>query len=477
MTLNQFQHLFISLFCFFFGTSLFSQHLISVSFIETATTNDLSIVSQITPEYNVDYYKVVYNTVDENGDPHIASGAVAIPQVATCDTLPLGLYCHGTVLRKFDVPSANNFEAIIPKIFASKGFIVAAPDYIGLGESSGIHPYVHAETEATASVDLLKATREFLTDSTSIRDNNQLFLTGYSQGGHAAMATHQYIQSNNIWEFNVVASAPCSGPYVMSGPQTDQIISGLPYSNPGYIAYLIIGYQRAYGNLYTNLSDIFQSPYDGYMPTYFDGQQNQFTVGDVNFVLPQIIRDFMDTTVYDNFVQDSNHPLRIAIADNDVYDWVPEAPVRMFYCTADEQVAYQNALYADSVMNENGAADVEAVQSGTGNHGDCVIPALSDAFDFFAPFVDQTCTTILNVQELSKAQANLYPNPANNGIRINSAKQGTFTIYNINGSRVFEGTLQPGSNAFSTNNLTAGWYAVQVNQSGRLATLPLIIQH
>ena len=86
-----------------------------------------------------------------------------------------------------------------------------------MGDNPGIHPYVHWESEATASIDLIRASREFLMDSLEIWDNNQLFLTGYSQGGHSTMAIHKYIKVNNLQsEFNVVASAPMSGPYALS---------------------------------------------------------------------------------------------------------------------------------------------------------------------------------------------------------------------------------------------------------------------
>ena len=59
------------------------------------------------------------------------------------------------------------------------------PDYIGMGESPGLHPYVHGESEATATIDMIRAAREFITDSLNLIDNHQVFLSGYSQGGHA----------------------------------------------------------------------------------------------------------------------------------------------------------------------------------------------------------------------------------------------------------------------------------------------------
>jgi len=64
------------------------------------------------------------------------------------------------------------------------------PDYIGLGKGDKFHLYQNSESEATASIDMLLAIQE-LNIEFGIKTNKQLFLTGYSQGGHACMATHK----------------------------------------------------------------------------------------------------------------------------------------------------------------------------------------------------------------------------------------------------------------------------------------------
>ena len=58
-------------------------------------------------------------------------------------------------------------------------------------------------------------------------------------------------------------------------------------------------------------------------------------------------------------------------------------PLRMYYCTADEQVAYTNALNAENSMINNGALDVQAINMGNNDHGGCILPALSSAFNWF----------------------------------------------------------------------------------------------
>ena len=220
----------------FYTSTIFSQYLVSYNYIGLTPSNFFSIATGIPLDYDVKMYKLTYNTVDTDSLPTIATGAFFIPTNTSCTNFPFAVYNHGTTLMKTNVPSNNNYEALIGGVFSAGGYLVCMPDYIGMGDSPGLHPYVHGESEATASIDMIRAAREFIVSNTSLVDNNELFLTGYSQGGHACMATNKYIQDMNLSsEFNILASAPCSGPYDLTGVMADTIISPTPYSNPGYI--------------------------------------------------------------------------------------------------------------------------------------------------------------------------------------------------------------------------------------------------
>jgi hypothetical protein len=155
----------------------------------------------------VEEYKVIYNTSDIDGNPTIASGAMYIPW--GCSNFPMGVYQHGTVFDAESVPSRGQEQ--IGLALAGFGYATVAPDYLGLGDNpSNIHPYLHAESQATVAADLIRAARTYIADSMGLAHNGELFITGYSQGGHAAMGFHKYIEDNNLLgEFNVVASAPC----------------------------------------------------------------------------------------------------------------------------------------------------------------------------------------------------------------------------------------------------------------------------
>ncbi len=175
----------------------------------------------------VELYKIVYETIDPAGKKTVASGALAIPRGIT-GALPLMSYQHGTVVNRGSVASAYGFD-VESLLFGGSGYVVATPDYLGLGDSPGLHPYVHAASLATAVVDMLRAARAFCAER-SVELNGQIFLLGYSEGGYATMAAHKAIEEEYAAEFAIAASAPMAGPYDMSGVMRARFMSDAAYT-------------------------------------------------------------------------------------------------------------------------------------------------------------------------------------------------------------------------------------------------------
>jgi pimeloyl-ACP methyl ester carboxylesterase len=445
-----------------------AQELVSAELVfnyNTALINFLDFPLPV--DYAVDFYKITYTTTDTDGEPTVASGAFTLPISSSCNSFPMVAYCHGTVLKRFDVPSERNFESLVVTVLSSAGYIGIAPDYLGLGEDEGVHPYVHAESQATATIDMISAVREYL-QTTNMQDNGEVFITGYSQGGHAAMATLKYAQDNELVEdLGIVAGAPLSGPYNMSGSQADIILSGTPYSNPGYIIYLLIGYNSVYGNLYTELNDVIQEPYADLVAPYFDGEQDEFEMTVVNALLPGNIDELLRDSVLTNFETNPNHPLRVALEDNDLFDWTPEMPLRMYYCDGDEQVVFTNSTTTEQIMNENGAEDVasENVLPGA-NHGDCVEPALFAAFEFFDALASE-CSSTLSTSEAKEEAIAIWPNPARDQVQINfSLGKGQLSLYDVNGRLLKEQVLNSDLSTIDISDLSDGNYILTITHNG-----------
>ncbi|HET7863256.1 MAG TPA: hypothetical protein VFL86_02515, partial [Burkholderiaceae bacterium] len=92
---------------------------------------------------NVDVHSVRYNTRDPLNEPHTASAAILLPtggDPAVCEgTRPMLLYARGTDVKK----SKNMVDwekeaesALMIAFFASHGFIVVLPNYLGHDTSS-----------------------------------------------------------------------------------------------------------------------------------------------------------------------------------------------------------------------------------------------------------------------------------------------------------------------------------------------------
>ena len=235
----------------------------------------------------VDVRYVLYITRDPKGEPATASTAVFVPTgtAAGCSgDRPVVLYAHGTTTAKsFNMAdisrastgafnnAAGSEASLVVAMYAAQGFIVVAPNYLGYDRSSlGYHPYLNAEAQAVDMVDALRAAKAHLAAAnTSTKPSNRLFITGYSQGGHVAMATHRAIERDYASEFTVTGSVPMSGPYNLVGfgaaVTSGQINLGATIFAPMQIT----SYQNAYGNIYNQPSEVYQAPYAQTAPTLF----------------------------------------------------------------------------------------------------------------------------------------------------------------------------------------------------------------
>lgn len=330
-------------------------------------------------QYDVDLYKVTYSTISWDGSQTTATGAVAIPRGRRGETAadaPLTGYCHGTVLHKDGVPSRGGGESSIGILMATDGYVVAMPDYLGLGDSPGFHPYVHGKSEATAVVDMLRAARR-AAEVEATKLNERVFLVGYSQGGHAALATQREIQLYHSDEISLHGVAPMSGPYDISGAQEQYLLSFDPYATPGYLPYTIYSYNLVY-DIIPDPKLILKPPYDSIVDANMDQTVSMGTLNNLCNPVPRLmVRD----SVMDAYENDPEHPLKVALRDNDLYlGWVPQAPLRMFYCVGDDQVAYENAIIAYDAFTQAGAPNVSVARMDDDNnladHNACAPTAL-----------------------------------------------------------------------------------------------------
>jgi len=416
-----------------------AQILLSDSLLESYTAQELVGLGVGNAEYGIEIYRIKYATIDPFGGPTIASGALVLPLTPNCYH-PLAAYMHGTIMEREGVPSRLSGEIVVGYFMGGTGYVTVLPDYLGLGDSPGPHPYIHAASEASASIDMMRAAREFCA-ARNVQLNGQVFLTGYSQGGHACMATHKVLQEQFPDEFTVTASAPCSGPYDVSGVQAAAMVAPDPYPAPYYMPYVIFSFGYVYPGIYDDIGDIFQEPWATELPPLFEGNNGS---GPIDAIMPVVPSQIFHDSVLQSFTNDPDHYFRVALRANDLYDWTPNAPVRMMYCESDSHVFYENSIVCRDAMVANGAASVQALSAGAGfDHGDCAFPALLNSKNWFD--TQKFPCAFNGIDERPAIVWSVYPNPARDMIRL-TASDGMghsmrWILHAADGRSVAEGNL------------------------------------
>lgn len=218
----------------------------------------------LSPTCTVSVYHMEYYTVGGAGESTTASAALMVPTGSgnSCQgARPIVMYAHGTNTSKtFNMAAiAGNSEALLmASVFASQGYMVVAPNYAGYDTSTlPYHPYLNADQQSKDMIDSLAAARSAFS-SVGASDNGKLFVTGYSQGGFVAMATHRAMQAAGT---TVTAAAPMSGPYALAA-FGDAIFSGeVDMSAPANFDLITTSYQHSYSNVYTTATDVFEPQY------------------------------------------------------------------------------------------------------------------------------------------------------------------------------------------------------------------------
>jgi hypothetical protein len=221
------------------------------------------------PVCGVDFYYITFWTLGGAGETTKSSGALMVPTGAApkCSgARPIVEYAHGTNANKAlniaDVTNQSNTEGIlIAAMFAAQGYIVVAPNYAGYDISTlGYHPFLNAAQQSGEMIDILTAARTALpnTMSSATSDSGALFLTGYSEGGHVAMATLRAMQAAGE---KVTAAAPMSGPYALEAFGDLVFFGGVDIGSTEFAPLLVNSYQNAYANVVTSANPVFSTTY------------------------------------------------------------------------------------------------------------------------------------------------------------------------------------------------------------------------
>jgi len=340
-------------------------------------------------------YKIPYTTTDEKGEEVEVSGLFVIPTGMPLAITKIGLSMvsddHGTIFANADAPSVIGENSGTPDgspiiLTSLGGFATLQPDYIGFGDSyqKHYHPFILKKSLANTTIDFIKATKKFASDN-NITLNNQLFITGYSEGGYAAMATLQKIEESG--ELNVTMAIPMAGPYDVNRTAFG-VLSAKKLSVPSFMADFGYAYGQAYGY---DTASIINEPYASKLPTLLDGSIAR------DLIDPELSYDTTgDTGLFkqsfvNKFFTDSSFWFREAVVENSVHAWSPKTPVRLVQCQGDDVIPYGISQLTEATMKAMGARDISLipVEATLGldhnvTHGECGALAYGVATNIFS---------------------------------------------------------------------------------------------
>jgi len=343
------------------------KYLVSYTFVRSMSVLDVNAlytpvqsvypdVADIIPsvKFGAKVYAVTYNTT-LGTKKLVASGLVCIPDGG--GTYPLLSFQNGTNTVYANAPSLNagNYTLQLITGFATTGFVVVIPDYLGFGASTQVfHPYLHLESTVTPILDLFRAVKEMSAKTDlNFKYSTDTYLMGYSQGGLSTLQLHKTIESSYAGEFNLKAVGCGAGPYNLI-QITDIVVGATNYYQPYYIAYIMKGFKSvgAFTNAY---SDIFNEPYASRIDGLFNGINSGSAINDqLNTSMAQLFTTEFRTTLDTNAKYQN---MRDALAASSVAAWKIKTPLILTHGQADTDVTplmtkqlYDNLMLLDPTL-------------------------------------------------------------------------------------------------------------------------------
>ena len=304
--------------------------------------------------YAVTTWRLTYTTVDGEGREITASALAAVPVKPAGQASPVMSWQHGTLFEDRRVPS-NNAPLEEPAVLlASLGYITLAADYVGYGASKGTpHPYLMSAPTASAVVDLLTAARQWR-ESAGVRDNGQLFMAGYSEGGYATMAALRAMEASASPHLaNLVGVSPGAGPYSVTATMDN-----------------LLALVRERSTLLRLVA------WPGVLRGLSPSTKAMLRELLLQEVIPPEADVVLTSTFIDLYLSDDTESLD---ALSNVHAWKPTFPVLMFHGRDDRTVGYDVATRTLSAQRTRGSTSVSltSCDAGTGvpaGHLECVLP-------------------------------------------------------------------------------------------------------
>jgi fermentation-respiration switch protein FrsA (DUF1100 family) len=138
--------------------------------------------------------------------------------------------------------------------------------------------------------------------------------------------------------------------------------------------------------MFDDPAEVMVEPYASTLPPLFDGEHSGSQI-DAAMPPSGIPSEILQPAFLQAFSSDPDHPFRLILRENDLLDWVPASPTRLYHCAADDIVPYANSVVAYASFVAAGA-DTNQVRlidpNPGGTHGTCLFsgfPLILEWFD------------------------------------------------------------------------------------------------
>jgi len=347
----------------------------------------------------LDLYKINYRSRDEKNRAVVLSGLVVLPRGGAPNGLVV--FNHGTIVNSALAPSrftgkSNASEAELATLaFASGGYAVAMPDYLGLGDHKGAHPYPLGAANSPSAVDIIEPART-LANRQNTKVGSRLFITGYSEGGAVAMWTVRDLESKSGAGFNVTAAALASGSYDLSDTTRKWLLAA-PTSQEEFVIRLYLTSYMAY--YFHKSSGVKLTDYLKPAMALTVSQAFKGNISDENIIkrlaLAAVLmrsKNSLANVITPRFKKvlenlDASDPVIREMQKSDAFDWSPRTKMLLINLPGDKVVDPANTEKTMRTMRRRGVGKDTlrqfAIKDASLNHITAVAPALAEARRFF----------------------------------------------------------------------------------------------
>jgi pimeloyl-ACP methyl ester carboxylesterase len=330
----------------------------TISTAEARVLLFLTRVQGISVRNATDLYRMNYTLARPDGKIVPLSGLLALPRGLVSRRLVS--FQHGTTTTRTAVPSKPDGTGIATAIaFAGNGYALVVPDYPGLGDSAGRHPYYVADAIAPAIVAMIEAAQQL-----QAVPKAPVFLSGFSEGAWASLAALRIMEDEGA---NVLGSALVAGAYDLRRVSLPASMKGGSSAYSLYLAYAAWGQSEYYGQ---PLDSVLTSEYAELVNRLFEGATPQ----EILSALPADPRQIFNQSLLDAYDHDGSHWYLDKFTSNSVVNVIPRSPVRLYFGSEDMEVTPQESLNAARVMRLRGA-DVRAIDVGPVGHDPSMLSA------------------------------------------------------------------------------------------------------